>query len=97
MSNKEIINKIPRKYYAEDINITEWEKVEPLYNELLEMEVNSAEDLVSMMEKYSELEFILMNEMAWRYVHMTCYADDKEKEEAFNDFYGNIVLSSYEL
>ncbi len=91
MSNKEIINKIPRKYYAEDINITEWEKVEPLYNELLEMEVNSAEDLVSMMEKYSELEFILMNEMAWRYVHMTCYADDKEKEEAFNDFYGNIV------
>ncbi len=69
-----------------------------LWNEnlkgILEQEISSADDLVKMMEKFSELMNIIGEENAWRYIRMTRFADKNEYREAYNDFLSNIVLRS---
>ncbi len=87
----EKLTRNPRKYFSENFNPTNWDQIEAEYKKLLEMEIQSADRLIEFMERFSELYFITGDEMARRYIDMSCYADDKEKEKAFNSFYADIV------
>jgi oligoendopeptidase F len=85
------ITRKTRKYFTEAFQPTDWAQIETELKALLEMPINSAADLLTFMEKDSELQFIMDEEGAWRYIRMTCHADDKALEDAFNDFYSNIL------
>ena len=87
----EKIVKQPRKYFAEDLDITKWENVEAEMQKLDEEEINSADDLIDFLKKVGELSNILSEEMAWRYITMTRYADKPENQEKFNEFYSGII------
>ncbi len=87
----EILKKYPRKYYSEDFNPIHWEQVDAEFKRLMKLEINSADDLIDLIEQYSELHFISSDEMARRYIDMSCHADKPEKEEAFNTFYSEII------
>ena len=91
----EKIEKKPRKYFKKEINLNSWDDVKKEFENLLNEEIKSVEDLLMFLEKWSELENILSEEMAWRYIRMTC--DTKEENsKAFNEFYANIVSPSQE-
>jgi oligoendopeptidase F len=91
----EKIEKKPRKYFKKEINLNSWDEVKGELEKLLNEDINSVEDLLSFLEKWSELDSILSEEMAWRYIKMTC--DTKEENsKAFNEFYANIVSPAQE-
>ena len=80
------INKVPRKFLPEDFKITEWQGLEPYFQELLERPINSLADLRRWLEDISELEAIIGEDAAWRQIRMTCDTENKELEKAFEFF-----------
>ncbi|MCK4258001.1 MAG: M3 family oligoendopeptidase [Halanaerobiales bacterium] len=93
LTNEKLLKK-QRKYYLEDLDVTKWEVVEKEWQILLEEPISSANDLEVLLEKYSELNSILMDEMSWRYIKMTLHADQDEYSKSFNDFYAKITCNS---
>ena len=90
----EKITKKVRKYYSENLDVSVWENVEKELKSLLNFEINSSDELIFFLKKYSELSFILDEEMAFRYIKMTCFADNSEYEKKVNDFNANIIAKA---
>ncbi|MCK4695744.1 MAG: M3 family oligoendopeptidase, partial [Candidatus Cloacimonetes bacterium] len=92
MNNRdEKIVKKPRIYFPEDLDVTKWENVEKELKKLEGEKINSADKLIKFMEKIGELSDILDEEIAWRYITMTRFADKEEHAKAYNEFYANII------
>jgi len=92
-TDKKIVKK-PRQYFAENLDVTKWENVEIEMKKLAEEEISSPKDLIDFMEKSGELSDILSEEMAWRYINMTRFADDDEYSKKFNEFYAGIIAKT---
>ncbi|MFN2457194.1 MAG: M3 family oligoendopeptidase [Chitinophagaceae bacterium] len=80
------IKKLPRKYLPEDFKVTDWQTLEPYFQELLQRPVSSKEDLEKWLQDVSELEAVIGEDAAWRQIRMTCDTENKELEAAFNYF-----------
>ena len=81
--------KIERKkriFIAEDLVINSYNDVKPYLDELLCEEFNTINDFKNWLEKSSELEAVLEEDMAWRYIKMTINTADKEASERYNTF-----------
>ena len=91
---EEKITRRKRNYYPEDYNVTDWNVVEKSFQELLNFKIESAPDLVKLMEKSSELSEIISEKMANLYIKMTCYADQEEHQKNYNTFYASVVANS---
>lgn len=87
----EKIKKSHRKYFSADLDVTSWDNVKQELEELKNMAINSKNDLIKFMEKGGELSDILMEEMAWRYINMTRFADKEEYAKKYNSFFENII------
>ena len=88
---KEKIVKGKRTYFPEDLDITKWKNVEKEMKKLEAEKINSAKGLIKFLEKVGELSDILAEEMAWRYITMTRFADKPENEKKFNEFYAGVI------
>jgi len=91
MYTDEKIVKKPRKYYSEDLKFTEWNTVKEELEKLEKYEINSKKDLIEFMKRKSEFEAALSEEMAWKYIRMTCNADKPEFSKDFNEFYSKVI------
>ncbi len=85
------IQKKARRYFAQDMDVTRWDELKPLLEELVKEALPDVPALERYLEKISELSGILEEEMAWRYIRMTCHADQEEYSNAFNTFYSEII------
>lgn len=79
-----------RKFVTEDFKVTTWEALKPLFDNLLERKLNSVQDLKKWFSDRSEIESVLAEDMAWRYIRMTCYTDNEEYRKNYQDFIENI-------
>ncbi|WNB17567.1 M3 family oligoendopeptidase [Marivirga arenosa] len=79
-----------RKYLPKNFKVKDWETLKPYFETLLNDEINSGEELESWFHKLSELEAVVSEEMAWRYIKMTCDTADEKLAESFEDFVRNI-------
>ena len=73
-----------RKYLSESFKVESWEALQPIFDELLNRELTSVESLEDWIRDLSELEAVLSEETAWRYIRMNIDTTNKEYEEAFN-------------
>ena len=80
-----IITKKPRTYIPQDLTIT-WESLEPLFTELQNREIKSAEELEAWLRDRSELEAALEEDFAWRYIKMSCDTANEELVKNFQYF-----------
>jgi oligoendopeptidase F len=80
------IKKHPRTFLPGDFKMTDWASLEPYFNNLLEREINSKEDLEQWLKDQSELEAAVSEDACWRQIKMTCDTENKSLEEAFNFF-----------
>ncbi|HVG14472.1 MAG TPA: M3 family oligoendopeptidase, partial [Chitinophagaceae bacterium] len=80
------INKIPRSFLPEDFVVTDWDGLQPFFEDLLNRPVNSVEDLKLWLQQMSELEAVVGEDAAWRQIRMTCDTENKELEKAFEFF-----------
>ncbi len=75
-----------RKFLPADFNVTNWEELQPYYEELKNREINNAEALNKWLADVSELEAVISEDACWRQIRMTCDTTNKEYESAFTYF-----------
>ncbi|KUG08461.1 M3 family oligoendopeptidase [Solirubrum puertoriconensis] len=80
----------PRRYLPEAFTVTDWAALEPYFIELRDRPVNNAEELEAWLLDRSELESVLSEDLAWRYIRMTCDTQDQNRAEAFQYFVSQI-------
>lgn len=80
-----IINKKIRTYLPQDLTIT-WENLAPIYDELLNRALNSADELAHWLADRSELEAALEEDFAWRYIKMSCDTANEDLVAQFQYF-----------
>ncbi len=76
----------PRHYLPEDFHVTDWVALEPFFQELQHRPVDDAATLERWLLDRSELESVLSEDLAWRYIRMTCDTQDEGRAEAFQFF-----------
>ena len=73
-----------RKFVPEDLIIDSWDKIKSLFDNLVEREISSGKELEKWMLDRSELEAVLEEDMAWRYIKMNIDTTDKALGERFS-------------
>jgi oligoendopeptidase F len=89
--------KIKRNFISEDIKIKSKDDILPYLKDLKERTINSAEELLRWWTDKSETEAFLEEDMAWRYIKMTCDTENEHLAEQFNFFVSEIepLVSEY--
>ncbi|MFZ4769586.1 MAG: M3 family metallopeptidase, partial [Ferruginibacter sp.] len=80
------IHKTPRTFLPQNLNITDWQVLEPYFSELLNREITDKSSLEQWLKDQSELEAAVSEDACWRQIKMTCDTENKKLEEAFNFF-----------
>lgn len=80
-----MIAKHVRTYVPQDLEI-KWENIEPLFRELINRTINSKEELETWLKNRSELEAVLEEDFAWRYIRMSCNTADESLLKQFQFF-----------
>jgi len=80
------ITRPKRTFVKEELTIDAWASIEPYYLDLLARELNSSEAFEAWLNDISELEAILEEDMAWRYIKMTIDTRDEALAEAYRFF-----------
>ena len=87
---QEIPKRPVRKFLSEDFKVTSWEDIKPFFDNLLERRIESVDDLRNWFHDRSELESIISEDLAWRYINMTCYTENEDYRKSYQDFIENI-------
>src|SRR5450432_28914 len=77
------IHPVSRKFLPLDFTITNWDALQPYFQQLLDRPINSKQDLEHWLKDSSELEAVLSEDACWRQIKMTCDTENKSLEEAF--------------
>jgi oligoendopeptidase F len=78
------------KFLADKLKVTSWDVLAPYFEQLLQREINSVAELEAWLLHRSELEAFVSENLAWRYVKMTCDTNNKELEDAYLFFVNEI-------
>lgn len=78
-----MITIIQRRFLPNKLKVSSWDVLSPYFNQLLEREINNKTDLENWLKDRSELEAFISEDMAWRYVRMTCDTTNKDLEQAY--------------
>lgn len=77
------IERPKRQFLPEEFTIDTWEKVEQYFKDLEKREINDKADFEKWLKDQSELEAVLEENLAWRYIKMTI---DTKNEELAKDY-----------
>ncbi|HZI26012.1 MAG TPA: M3 family oligoendopeptidase [Chryseolinea sp.] len=86
----EIPKRPERKFLGEDFKVTSWEVLKPFFDNLLSRKIDSVGDLKKWFHDRSELESVISEDLAWRYIRMTCYTENEDYRKSYQDFIENI-------
>lgn len=81
----------PYKYLPADLDISSLAALQDFIHSLMQPAPASPDELITLMEKYSSVSRAVSDEMTWRYIRMTVHADDESYEQAYNDYYSQVV------
>lgn len=83
---KMLIEKPKRTFLQEGLAINTWGAIEPYFNDLLNRNIDSKEDFTKWLNDMSEMEAILEEDLAWRYIKMTINTKDEVLSASYNTF-----------
>lgn len=75
-----------RRFVPADLNVEDWPSLEALYRSLQQRPLDTLEQLKAWLADADELRRALQEEMAWRYIRMTCDTQDARAVEAYRSF-----------
>lgn len=90
METVEKIERPSRKFLPENFKVKNWEDLKPYFDLLLERPLASGADLRKWLHDRSEIESVISEDLAWRYIRMTCYTENQEYRNDYQDFVENI-------
>ena len=73
-----------RRFLPEKFSVESWSSLEPYFEELLKREIKDVDALEHWIKDLSELEAVLSEETAWRYIRMNIDTTNEEYAKAFN-------------
>ncbi|MCR9062580.1 MAG: M3 family oligoendopeptidase [Cytophagales bacterium] len=76
----------PRTFIGEAFELNSWDDVQPLYEDLVSRSVGNSKELKQWFLDRSELESFLSENMAWRYIKMTCDTANEERQKDYQFF-----------
>lgn len=79
-----------RHFLSQDLTIDSWKRIEPFFVDLKERKISSAKELEKWLFDRSELEAVLSEDFAWRYIKMTCDTANEELTNSYNFFVSEI-------
>jgi oligoendopeptidase F len=77
------IQALPRTFLPKDFVVSNWEGLEPYFQQLLDRPLRSKADLEKWLKDSSEIESVISEDACWRQIKMTCDTENKSLEEAF--------------
>ncbi len=80
------ITKAPRTFVSENLNVDSWSVLEPYYEDLVNRQLDTKENLIHWLKDQSELEAVLEEDAAWRYIRMTIDTRDEKLKERYMFF-----------
>jgi len=86
MSELAIPQRPDRDFLGEGFQVKDWEQIEPYFIDLIDREITDVADLKTWMRDRSELESVISEDLAWRYIRMTCDTSDKSLVENYTQF-----------
>jgi len=92
--SKSTIEKLKRRYVAEDLDLSEWENLEDELKKLEKFEIVDGDSLEVFLHYWSELFMILQEQLAWKYIDMTRFADNEDKRLEYSRFYAEVYSKS---
>jgi oligoendopeptidase F len=75
-----------RNFLPDNLVIDSWEKIAPYFEDLKTRTINNVTELEKWLKDRSELEAVLEEDMAWRYIKMNIDTTDEQLAESFNFF-----------
>jgi oligoendopeptidase F len=90
MSDVNMITREKRKFLPEDFTVKNWAQLLPYFQDLLERKIDNKANLMNWFIDRSELESILSEDLAWRYIKMSCDTENGEKRKSFEFFVNEI-------
>lgn len=80
------IQKPKRHFVAENLVVDSWEVIQPYYESLLNRTLETQADFDQWLKDRSELDAVLEEDSAWRYIKMTCDTANKEYTDRYTFF-----------
>lgn len=82
----QIPTKQKRTFLPDNLVIDSWEKIAPYFEDLKTRTINNVTELEKWLKDRSELEAVLEEDVAWRYIKMNIDTTDEQLAESFNFF-----------
>ena len=82
--NISIPSRPKRNFVPENLTIDSWNKVEPLFENLFKRSINSKKELENWMKDRSELNSVMNEDLAWRYIKMNINTKDENLAKKFH-------------
>lgn len=83
MITADIPTRPKRHFVDENLEVKSWSQIENYFQQLLDADIQSVSELEQWMLNRSELESVLEEEQAWRYIKMNIDTTDEELSKAF--------------
>ena len=84
--NMAILEKPTRNFLPNDLIIDEWKKLEKYFEDLKSREIKSKADLEKWLKDLSELEAVIEEDEAWRYIKMSVNTADENLRNSYSFF-----------
>lgn len=81
-----MISKPKRTFVSEDLQIESWDNISDYYEDLKERSVDTLSELKSFLKDWSELQAVLEENLAWRYIKMSCDTENESRRQAYELF-----------
>ena len=75
-----------RQFLPQSFTVTNWEALQPYFQQLKARELNTKEDLLQWLADISELDAVVGEDACWRQIHMTLDTTNQAYEDAFTYF-----------
>lgn len=85
-----IVKREKRFFVKNDFKLNSWESVLPYFDDLSNRDIQNKTDLEKWLKDKSELEAILEEDAAWRYINMTIDTTNNEHSESYAFFINQI-------
>ena len=72
-----------RNFLPQKLKVTSWEALAPFFSQLMERAIDTKHELEKWLKDRSELEAFCSEDLAWRYVRMTCDTANADLEKAY--------------
>ena len=79
-----------RTFISPQLKINTWDDLKPYFENLLERSLSTLESFQQWLRDRSELESVISEDLAWRYVRMTCDTANEDKLKAYTYFVSEI-------